>query len=159
LIRFSESLTIQAGARFAKVSIDLQSKIELISFDWLSIPFIASGVPTIYQNSIVFADESIQACIPILFSENQLGNTVSMRENSDFYELVINNEGFSSVHFEFSVGFQEQQPSDSNDIKARNDFSVNTSETSINSNQQLSYFDYKKSNKQMEHFIRCCHRR
>lgn len=145
LLHFSESLTIQADERFAKVSMDLQSKIEGIRFDWLYIPFISSGTPAKYQNSIVFADESIQARIPILFSENQLGNTVSIRENSDFYELIINNEGISSEHFEFSVGFQDQQPSESNQIKAMSEFSVNKPETGINSNQQLSYFDYKKA--------------
>ncbi len=125
-VQVSEAILIQEGVKSAKVSLAVQSKTEGVSFDWLDVPFISSGVPTSYPGSVVFIDQSIQASIPLVYSENQ---SVNIRENSDFYELVIANNGQSSVYFEFSVGFQEQASKVENAV----------------ANQKISSFDYKKT--------------
>jgi hypothetical protein len=128
-LQVTKTITIQEGSEFAKVSLDVQSKIENASFDWLNVPFISSGAPQSYPNSIVFTDQSIKSIIPLVFSINQSSNTVSLHENSDFYELVVDNQGGSSQHFEFSVGFQEQASESNHGF----------------SEQQVSCFDYKKA--------------
>ena len=143
LLRFSESLTIQAGTNTAKVNMTIQGKTGDIQFDWLYVPFIANGAPTEQENSIVFTDESIQAQTSIVFTENQLGNTVSMKENTEFYELILNSQGSAVNQFEFTVEFNEQEPSGNTQNQSNSEFSY--SQAATDSNQQLTYFDYKKT--------------
>jgi hypothetical protein len=123
----SEVVTVQKGLGFAKISIDVQSKNETVKFDWLNIPFISNGVPTRQPDLISFADASMQANISVVLPENQQDNTVRLAENSDFYELIVNNHGSSSVHFEFSVGVQH-------DSSIQNTL-----------NQNIVSFDYRKT--------------
>ncbi len=123
----SETVTVQKGLGFAKVSLDVKSKNDTANFDWLNIPFISNGIPSSFPEMINFADQSMQANISLIFSENQPENTVKLAENSEFYELVVNNRGSSYVQFEFSVGLQ-QNPSIQNTI-----------------NQDIDSFDYTKA--------------
>jgi hypothetical protein len=125
----SEVITVQKGSNFAKVSLEVQSKSEPANFDWLTIPFICNGVPVKYQGIITFADHSRQANTSIVLPENLPVNTVNLSENSDFYQLTLNNNGASSLHFEFSVGLQADTPAS----------------TQNSSNQGVVSFDYKKA--------------
>jgi hypothetical protein len=124
----SEVITIQQGLKFAKINLDVQSKNGTASFDWINIPFVAYGAPTSYPKLVNFADQSMQANISLVFPENQPENTVKLMENKDFYELNVNNNGASSVHFEFSLGFQE-----------------GASIMQNTENQGITSFDYKKT--------------
>jgi hypothetical protein len=125
----SEVITIQQGLKFAKINLNIQSKNGQASFDWLNIPFVANGAPTSYPKLVNFEDQSMQSNISLIFPENQLEGTVTFSgDNSDFYELNVNNGGVSSVNFEFSLGFQETASITQNTV-----------------NQEITSFDYKKT--------------
>lgn len=143
-LTFTESVTVYAGVRFAQVSLNAESKVEGISFDWLHVPFLSTGAPTQYGDSIGFVDSSVNGLTQMIFPENLLGTSITMKETPNFFELVNNLEGESMAEMEFFVGFYPYQPPESIQDSYFDNLMANNSETYLNkvSNLSLAYFDY-----------------
>lgn len=143
----TESITIYTGVRFAKVTINLQSKVEGISFDWLHVPFMSRGAPTQYGNSIGFVDSSVYGISQMIFPENQLGNKVFMQENPNTFKLVGSLDGESTAQMEFFTGFYQYQPSEDPQNSYVHELMANNAKTYLDSvsNLPLEFFDYQKA--------------
>lgn len=142
---FTLSITMYSGVRFAKISLNLQSKIEGLYYDWLHVPILCRGVPVQYGNSVGFVDGSVHSISQLVFPENQLNATIVLQENPDFFELVGNLEGKSNTKVEFFAGFY---PYDSSEIDQNNylqNLILNNSQQYLNSisNSPLVFFDYQ----------------
>jgi hypothetical protein len=102
-LNVTEKITIFEGVRFAEVSFILQNN-GAVNFDWLQIPFQARGFPVQYANSIGIVDNDMHQINQIVFPQNQLGNDILMQQNPDFYQLIYNLHGNSTVQISFFVG-------------------------------------------------------
>ena len=144
LFVFKESVTIYTGVRFAKISINLQSKVEDISFDWFFIPFMSHGAPTQYNNSIGFVDSSVNTLNQMIFPDGQLGSEIILQKNPNNFELVINFEGKSTAQLEFFAGFCPYKLNNIQNITLHNIMEI-TSNTYFDkvSNLSLAFFDYQ----------------
>jgi hypothetical protein len=141
-----EEITVFSGTQFAKVSLDLESKFDNLSFDWLHFPFQSRGIPLQYPNSIAVVDNTMHLISQIILPDGQLGKNIFMQENPDFYELVYNLEGKKPVEANFYVGFSQfQMGSQTNQIDYLNKIIENNTQTyqTKQSDLPVTSFDYK----------------
>jgi hypothetical protein len=131
--------------RFAEISFTLQSQGSVV-FDWLRIPFQSRGFPVQYANTVGIVDNTMHQVNQIVFPNAQLGSDVAMEQNSDFYELIYNLAGDSTVNLSFFVGIC---PLDNDPKNNQNDYYNNLienySKTYVNvvSDLPLNCFDYQ----------------
>jgi len=145
-LKITEEITIYRGISFAQISLFLQSKNNLINFDWLQIPFQARGFPVQYGNSIGIIDNMIHEVNQIVFPQGELGNKVVMQQNPDSYQLSCNLQGNGTATLSFFVGLSQFKP-DNKDNQATywNNLIENISNNYLKktSNSPINCFDYK----------------
>ena len=101
-MQVTEEITIKQGVRFAEVTFVFQS--QNAQFDWLRIPFKATGQLVQYANSIGIVDDNMHWINQVVLPQNQLGVDVTLEQNAEFYELVCNLKGAQTAVLRFYVG-------------------------------------------------------
>jgi hypothetical protein len=147
LFRVTEEITVFRGVRFAEITFVFQNQAA-VNFDWLRIPFQSRGFPIQYANSVGIVDNTLHLVNQIVFPENQLGNDVMLQENPDFYELICNLGGQSTVRFSFFVGLCPfEADSDNPQADYYNSLIENNSKTYLDTvlDTPINCFDYKEA--------------
>ncbi len=146
LLKVTEQISIYKGVNFAKVTLLLQGNSSDAAFDWLHLPFQARGEYAVYPDSVIVIDNLLEEFTQLIFPQEQLGNVVAFQRNHDFYELVYNLGGKSSVEINFFMG-RCQFDSDYATIQTNywDSLIKNNSKTYLDqtSNLPLNYFDYR----------------
>jgi hypothetical protein len=62
------------------------------------------------SNSIAIIDNTLHLLDQLVFPDAQLGSTVLMQENPDFYELIYNLQGNQTSTASFFVGLCQFNP-------------------------------------------------
>jgi hypothetical protein len=124
----------------------LQNKSSNVNFDWLHLPFQSRGVAVKFANNVAVIDNMMQEFSKIIFPEGKLGSNVRLQENPDFYELIFNLEGKSTVEISFFVGLCQFNPDfASTQADYWNSLVENNSKSYFYkiSDLPLNYFDYQ----------------
>ncbi|MEM4733071.1 MAG: hypothetical protein QXD70_00905, partial [Candidatus Bathyarchaeia archaeon] len=101
---FSESITVYSGVRFLKISLEVQSKNREVILDWLSIPFLSTGIMVQYDSGVAFVDQSAHVLNQLLFVGEKTWEKIRLYENPDSYVLVRNLEGQARANIDFFIG-------------------------------------------------------
>lgn len=132
----------------AQVTLTLQNKTSGVALNWFHLPFKANGVPVQYNNSFAVVDNNMEGTTQITPLDGELGSTVSVEENLNFYDLTYSLNGTPQDQVNFSVGFYRIQTTSS----ARNETDLqNVIANNIDSHQETKValsivtFDYQEA--------------
>ncbi|MFA5363787.1 MAG: hypothetical protein WC325_01225 [Candidatus Bathyarchaeia archaeon] len=142
---FTQSVTLYTGVKFAKISINVQSKAADLNMDWLYVPFSSRGTPNQYSNNIGFVDSSTNILNQMIFPSNELGTATVMQENPDYFELVKNLEGKTTAQIEFFTGLCPYQSPKTDQTRYIQEYMANNARTYLDkvSNTPITFFDYQ----------------
>jgi hypothetical protein len=112
------------------------------------LPFKAHGLPVQYNTSFAAVDNNMEGTTQITPLDGELGSTVSVEENLNFYDLTYSLNGTPQDQVNFSVGFYRIQTTSS----ARNETDLqNVIANNIDSHQETKValsivtFDYQEA--------------
>jgi hypothetical protein len=145
LFRITEEITVFKGVRFAEVTFVFQTGGN-INFDWIRIPFKSSGCPLQYGNSIGIVDSNMHMVNQIVLPEGKPGKDMVLQQNADYYELVCNLNGHSTIQLNFHIGlcpFEESEIPQTDYIQLIRNNAENFQ--SVVSDGPITSFDYQSA--------------